>query len=98
MKEYYLANYPELFTLTTDLAMIDDPSFVLFPRVYVRNNWYFESEIKDKNEDNGYSVKEGNRCFSLDENPCFVNPTVGDYRVVEGSGAPDFRFELAGRY
>ena len=36
--------------------------------------------------------------YSLGENPCFVNPTRGDYRVVDGSGFPDAHFELMGRY
>ena len=46
----------------------------------------------------GYGVYEGNILYSLSENPCFVNPYLGDYRIVEGSGAPEIYFEKIGRY
>ena len=41
---------------------------------------------------------ENNRAYGLDENPFFVNPTIGDYRIKEGADCPDFPFEEIGRY
>ena len=34
----------------------------------------------------------------LDENPIFVNPTVGDYRIRPGCGFFDIEIEKMGRY
>ncbi|MBQ2469077.1 MAG: hypothetical protein II503_05265, partial [Clostridia bacterium] len=36
--------------------------------------------------------------FTLDENPLFVNPSRGDYRIRDGVDFPDIHFEEIGRY
>ena len=45
-----------------------------------------------------YATAEGNAAYGLDENPVFVNPTLGDYRIRDGVDFPDFHFEKIGRY
>jgi len=45
-----------------------------------------------------YSVMEGERLYTLAENPLFVNPTLGDYRVRDEVDFPDIQFEKIGRY
>ncbi|MBQ1503514.1 MAG: hypothetical protein IIZ35_05865, partial [Clostridia bacterium] len=98
MKERYFSKYPELSKLTADLDRAGDPDFVLYPRNYVRDNIYVTGSEKDVNATDGYSVVEGNKRFTLKENPIFVNPTLGDYRIRDGADFPDIRFEKAGRY
>ncbi|MBR6290900.1 MAG: S-layer homology domain-containing protein [Clostridia bacterium] len=102
LKAKFFTAYPELSTLTLDVTRAGEPEFVLFPRNYIRNNRQFKDEIIDLNIDEedtvGYIVREGNVCYKFTENPCFVNPSAGDYRIVDGSGFPDIRFEKIGRY
>ena len=45
-----------------------------------------------------YSTIEDNVSYTLEENPIFVNPTLGDYRIREGADFPDIEFEKIGRY
>ena len=45
----------------------------------------------------GYKLKDGTEVFGLDENPYFVDPTFGDYRVRPDAGIPDIHFEEMGR-
>ena len=46
-----------------------------------------------------YSTVENNRGISLKENPLFVNPTLGDYRIRDDvTDFPDIEFEKIGRY
>ena len=33
-----------------------------------------------------------------DENPMFVNASIGDYRIIEGKGFYDIPYEKIGRY
>ncbi|MBQ3901176.1 MAG: right-handed parallel beta-helix repeat-containing protein, partial [Clostridia bacterium] len=98
LKEAYFSLYPELSALTTDLSNVDDPNFVLYPRNYVRNNYYFSYDGAAHTNDDPYCVVEGNVMLAMDDNPCFVNPAVGDYRIIEGSEFPDIHFEEMGRY
>ena len=97
-RQQYFDSFPELASFSLDVGRANDPSFVLYPRNYVRNNAFFSNKQQDVNAGDGYGVFEGNRCFKLSENPCFVNPSAGDYRIVEGSGFPDIEFEKIGRY
>ena len=96
--QQYFTAFPELASFSLDVGKANDPSFVLYPRNYFRNNAFFSNKQQDVNAGDGYGVFEGNRCFKLSENPCFVNPSAGDYRIVEGCGFPDIRFENMGRY
>ena len=41
---------------------------------------------------------ENNSFYNTSENPLFVNPTLGDYRIRDGVDFPDIEFEKIGRY
>ena len=45
-----------------------------------------------------FALKDGTETFTTDENPLFVNPTRGDYRLRDGVDFPDIHFEDIGRY
>ena len=45
-----------------------------------------------------FSTIEGNAAYSYADNPIFVNPTLGDYRIRDGADFPDIQFEKIGRY
>ena len=45
-----------------------------------------------------FALKDGTETFTTDENPLFVNPTRGDYRLRDGVDFPDIHFEDIGRH
>ncbi|MBR7032852.1 MAG: S-layer homology domain-containing protein, partial [Clostridia bacterium] len=45
-----------------------------------------------------FSVIEDNAAYAVTENPLFVNPTRGDYRIRDGADCTDVEFENIGRY
>ncbi len=94
---------PELFTLSTDPADADEANFVLSPANTLTNNVTVTSDPEKKpvsvlDTVREYCTVEGNRAYGTDENPCFVNPTAGDYRIRDGADFPYFPYELIGRY
>ena len=105
MKAGFEKYYPEVFELSLDLADVDSPSFVLNPVNEIHGNYFFEANgVHHTEETLTYegSVRwcdiKDNRFLTLEENPIFVNPTKGDYRIRDGADFPDIRFDLVGRY
>ena len=98
MKANWFEAFPELASLTVDLDRAGEKEFVLYPQNYDRNNLYFTQDGKPTVSSDPFHVSVGNRFFRPDENPCFVNPTLGDYRILDGADFPDIRFEDIGRY
>ena len=77
---------------------MNDPNFVLCPRNYIKDNLFVTTHPDDVNDERDYGVVEGNVGVTYGENPIFVNPTRGDYRIREGADFPDIQFEKIGRY
>ncbi|MBR7032581.1 MAG: S-layer homology domain-containing protein [Clostridia bacterium] len=102
LKANTMANWPEIFELTTDLEKWDDPSFVLARNETVVNNRFINVTGQIAVPTSEYVVKystiEGNVGYTLGENPFFVNPSRGDYRLKDGVDFPDIQFEKIGRY
>ena len=102
LKANAMANWPEIFELTTDLEKWDDPSFVLARNETVVNNRFINVTGQIAVPTSEYVVKystiEGNVGYTLGENPFFVNPSRGDYRLKDGVDFPDIQFEKIGRY
>ena len=101
-KEYYMEHWPFLFEYTMDVARHNDWSWVLNPANDITGNMYI-SNGGTVPDDYGWTVKkysviENNIGYTLKENPIFVNPTLGDYRIREGVDFPDIEFEKIGRY
>ena len=99
------ARAPWLLERTYDTERWADPNFVINITVEVTGNRFFNRGAEaphvwtsDEEALLRFATVGDNLGYSLGENPCFVNPTRGDYRVVNGSGFPDVRFELMGRY
>ena len=100
--EDLIARRPGVMSLILDFDRADEKDFILAPTNSFIGNLFINDgasvlitfrEIAER-----YSTVENNRAYTFDENPVFVNPTLGDYRIREGSGFPDIRFEEIGRY
>ena len=102
--EYYglwLERWPELYEVLEDYDDVENPNCPASPGFCsVYNNYaigYCHNVIDEPVE--RFAVKFGNNSeFTIDENPIFVNPTTGDYRIREGVDFPDIHFEEVGRY
>ena len=96
---------PGILECHMDFDNMDDCGFYLNPVNTIRDNVYFNPDGTPQTpfgDEAAYHAKyvtvEGSRGFALDANPCFVNPTRGDYRIRVGADFPDIHFENIGRY
>ena len=96
------ARRPGATSLKLDFSCAADKDFILAPTNTIVGNLFIN---KDKTVNTGfygnaesYCTVEGNVAYGKDENPIFVNPTIGDYRIRDGVDFPDIQFEKIGRY
>ncbi|MBQ2468117.1 MAG: hypothetical protein II503_00400, partial [Clostridia bacterium] len=93
---------PGISTYTTDMSRLGESVFALAPtsefigNLFINDDKKVEIGFADNAEE--FCTFEGNTAYSLTENPVFVNPTVGDYRIRDGVDFPDIQFEKIGRY
>ena len=94
--------WPGYFDIHYDLENWDTPEFCLSPSLVITGNMEFSvsgDPVEYKDIVLRYSTVENNRGISLKENPLFVNPTLGDYRIRDDvTDFPDIEFEKIGRY
>jgi len=88
------------YSLDVERAAYKD--FCLAPVNTFNNNIFINDDSTvdiglDLNADE-YCTVEGNVAYNMDQNPVFVNPTIGDYRIRDGVDYPDIQFEKIGRY
>ncbi|MBQ7475145.1 MAG: S-layer homology domain-containing protein, partial [Clostridia bacterium] len=93
---------PGISSYTTDLSRLGESVFALAPTNEFVGNLFINSDKKveigfaDNAEE--FCTFEGNTACTYADNPVFVNPTRGDYRIREGADFPDIHFEEIGRY
>ncbi|MBR7033900.1 MAG: right-handed parallel beta-helix repeat-containing protein, partial [Clostridia bacterium] len=96
--------WPDMLNIHFEYDNIDDPYFALNQVTYVIGNAAVSKSADRSIFTTGrkyekiYAHYENNATYTTDENPIFVNPTLGDYRIREDSGFPDIHFESIGRY
>ena len=101
IKAQAMEYWPGLFEITTDLSRWNERAFCLNESLVITGNRWIRTsgETAEYSETlMKYSTIEDNIGYKLDENPLFVNPTLGDYRIRSGVDFPDIRFEYMGRY
>ncbi|MBQ6262713.1 MAG: S-layer homology domain-containing protein [Clostridia bacterium] len=93
---------PGILSLSFDVADVDLPNFYLAPTNEIKGNVFVKDKDSNPIDMGGDSPKYcdvgNNVVFPYSENPIFVNPTRGDYRIREGVDFPDIHFEEIGRY
>ncbi|MBQ3900612.1 MAG: right-handed parallel beta-helix repeat-containing protein, partial [Clostridia bacterium] len=99
-KEELEARRPGASTFHFDFLHPEDENFVFAPVAVANGNVFINDDknIKISSQSPEFTTLEDNEAYGLDENPFFVNPTIGDYRIKEGADCPDFPFEEIGRY
>ena len=102
----FLERWPDIFNVTLDYSDLYDPNCCIAPNNTVTGNRYFDFDgVRGVDTMNNFepqaravSTIENNEYYTTGDNPLFVNPSIGDYRLKDGTGFPDLRFELIGRY
>ena len=88
--------------LIFDFSRAGEKGFFLAPTNYFTDNLFINQDGSVRIGLSGnaadYCTIEGNNACSFAENPVFVNPTLGDYRIRDGAEFPDIHFEEIGRY
>ena len=95
------AEWPGFFDITTDLGRWQERNFCMNSSLVITGNVSFNDPAKEPVYEEmiaKYSTIENNAGYSFEDNPFFVNPTRGDYRVRDGVALPDIQFEKIGRY
>ncbi|MBR6915914.1 MAG: S-layer homology domain-containing protein [Clostridia bacterium] len=95
--------WPQILGYHLDFENRDDPNFVFNNVNEFSGNVYFNESgnpggISEDELILKYRTVTNETGYTLGENPIFVNPTKGDYRVRDGVGFPDIHFEDVGRY
>ena len=96
--EIWRETFPSLYALTPD---VDNPyvyTSFFCPWDSVHNNGFIEKGYGIGEEVETYGEVYDNVTTAKDENPFFVNPTRGDYRLKDGVDFFDIPFEEMGRY
>ncbi|MBR7032941.1 MAG: right-handed parallel beta-helix repeat-containing protein, partial [Clostridia bacterium] len=93
---------PEVLNYHLDYGKMDDRYFVMNPVNFLKDNVYInntgKTDVMGEKYTKIYVSVEGSRGYTFEENPLFVNPTSGDYRIREGADFPNVEFEKIGRY
>ena len=102
VKEILTERWPGYFDITTDLDRIGDPEFCLNNSIVAVGNRAINAAGRGAQFGeliSRYSTLEDNLGYKLDENPLFVNPSIGDYRMKDDAPiAEKIPFEIIGRY
>ena len=102
--ELWHSRWPELYEVIEDYDDVENPNCPATPGFCsVYNNYSIGSCRGSVDEGvEKFAIRcENNRDFEIDENPLFVNPTLGDYRIRDDVSEDEFMhipFELIGRY
>ncbi len=100
--ELWKERWPELYDIIDDYDDVENPNCPATPGFCTLYNNYAIGNSKNHVDEavERFALRcENNRDFTLEENPLFVNPTLGDYRTRDDIG--DFMkipFEKIGRY
>jgi len=97
------SRWDKFYDIKTDMSRADellpDPDFIINPSYCViKNNYAFGADNDIEEDVYLFSEVENNLHFTLDENPIFVNPTLGDYSIREDADFFKIPYKEIGRY
>ncbi len=97
--ELWYSRWPDMYDFSIDPADVGDVNCLFTTVMYLENNVMFNDGTIDVGEMvEKFGVDKNNVGYKLDENPFFVNPSIGDYSIREGADFADIHFEKIGRY
>jgi len=95
--------WPLMYSYHYDATRINEVECGFNVVNYIKNNAIIGAEIIDHEDNrdvtfNKYGVSENNIEYEITENPFFVNPAIGDYRIREDADFLKIPYEKIGRY
>ena len=85
-----------------DFDNLEDPYLAINQVTYIKDNVYVNSKgtvpYTDRKYELIYVTYENEKAFTFNDNPIFVNPTIGDYRIRDGVDFPNIPVNQIGRY
>ena len=93
--------WPGYFDITLDVGRWREPNYCSYNSLVITGNREINAAGHAREYPDilaRYSTISDNVGIRTDENPLFVNPTAGDYRIRSDAGFPDVEFEKIGRY
>ena len=102
-RDKWAARWPNLIKLKTDMSLVEeligDIDFIINPSYCdISDNITIGKENMINEDVSLFSKVESNLEYSIDENPVFVNPTLGDYSIREDADFFKIPFKEIGRY
>jgi hypothetical protein len=95
--ELWLERWPELYSTSFDPADKGKLDCIFTPVTHASGNAGFGVSLNGYGPDHK-GVDETNKSYTLNENPLFVNPSIGDYRIREDAEFAGIPYEQIGRY
>lgn len=98
MYETWLERWPELYNYNIDPEKVGDTDCLYTTFTYLTSNAGFDVKVDEAELIQKFGISTDNRYHTMDENPYFVNPAIGDYSIKEGADFADNHFAQIGRY
>ena len=95
--EEWYARWPEIYDTSFDPADIGSPNCIYTPLTHSSGNAGFDVNINSVGPEY-VGVDDTNKNYTTKENPLFVNPSVGDYRIRDDVEFAKIPYEMIGRY
>jgi len=102
--QLWKSRWPKLYEIEDDLdradELINDPNFIVnISFAEIKNNYAIGGLVHNFTDDvELFCDIADNPVISIEENPLFTNPTLGDYSIREGVDFLDNQFYKMGRY
>ena len=95
--ETWLERWPELYNTSFDPDKAGDLDCAYTAITYASGNAGFGVTVNDCGPEHK-GVDDTNKNYTTKENPIFVNPSAGDYRIREDADFFKIPYEMIGRY
>lgn len=94
--EWY-ARWPEIYDTSFDPADVGSPNCIYTPLTHSSGNAGFDVKVNDVGPEY-VGVDDTNKNYRTNENPLFVNPSIGDYSIREDVDFFKIPYDRIGRY
>ena len=97
MYSKWYERWPELYNTNFDPEKFGDVDCIFTPVTYASGNVGFGTSVNNRSKEQ-IVVGGNNVDYTMKENPFFVNPSIGDYRIREDADFLKIPYEKIGRY
>ena len=96
--DLWYSRWPLMFNYNYDPTKIGELECGFTTVNTIKNNIAIGSKIDPGSAFDRFAIAENNISYTLDENPLFVNPSIGDYSIKEDADFFKIPYDQIGRY